>query len=483
MRLPFNPEQAIYIDGVWHEGAETVANINPSDISDTIGYFSQASPAQVDEAIEAARRAQPAWEAVPMEQKQKILHKIGDELIARCDELGKLLSLEEGKPFLEGRGEVYRSGQFFHYYAAEVLRQIGDTADSVRPGVTVEVTREAIGVVGIISPWNFPMATAIWKIAPALAFGNTVVWKPANLTPASAVAVTEILHRHSIPPGVFNLVVGSGSVVGNAIINSNKINGISFTGSVETGRFVAQATAKNFVKCQLEMGSKNALFVSDNADIPTAIEATVAGSYSGAGQKCTASSRLVVASSIHDEFVESLITRLSGLQVGHALQEGVFMGPVVDEVQLNSNLQWIQKARASGGECAFGGQRLSLDKEGYYMEPTLFTGTQSDWEINQEEIFAPIASVIKVDDFEEGIRVVNDTRFGLTAGIITDSLKYSTEFKRRVQSGCVMVNLPTAGTDYHVPFGGRKQSSYGPREQGSYAKEFYTVVKTAYQKA
>ncbi|MBJ2148191.1 aldehyde dehydrogenase family protein [Vibrio sp. IB15] len=475
-------ENALYIGGEWQAGVSTVANINPSDISENIGNFAQASAEQVQQAISAAKHAQPEWEKTPIERKQAVLQAIGDELIARCDELGTLLSREEGKPFAEGRGEIYRAGQFFQYFAAEVLRQIGDNADSVRPGVSVEVTREAVGVIGIISPWNFPTATAAWKIAPALAFGNSVIWKPANLTPASAVALTEIIHRQGIPAGTFNLVLGSGSTVGDALINSKEVNGVSFTGSVDTGRKVAAATAPNFVRCQLEMGSKNALVIADDADIQTAVEATIAGSFSGAGQKCTASSRLVVMDSIHDQYVDALIKRMSELKVGHALEDGVFMGPVVDGNQLEANLGWVEKARQRGGELAFGGERLSMQHEGFYMAPTLFLNTKNDWEVNQEEVFAPMASVIRVADLDEAIATTNDTRFGLTGGIITQSLRTSALFKQQAQTGCVMVNLPTAGTDYHVPFGGRKESSFGPREQGQYAKEFYTVVKTAYQR-
>jgi len=475
-------EKSLYIAGEWQSGMDTIANINPSDISENIGDFAQASVSQVEQAIQAAKSAQPEWESTPIERKQAVLQAIGDELIARCDELGTLLSREEGKPFAEGRGEIYRAGQFFQYFAAEVLRQIGDNAASVRPGVSVEVTREAVGVIAIISPWNFPTATAAWKIAPALAFGNSVVWKPANLTPASAVALTEIIHRQGLPVGTFNLVLGSGSQVGNTLINSKDVNGVSFTGSVDTGRKVAAATAPNFVRCQLEMGSKNALVVADDADIQIAVEATIAGSFSGAGQKCTASSRLVVMDGIHDAYVEALIKRMSELKVGHALEEGVFMGPVVDGNQLNANFEWIENARQAGAELAFGGERLSLEHDGYYMSPTLFLNTQNSWEVNQEEVFAPMASVIRVSDLDEAIAVANDTRFGLTGGIITQSLRNSAIFKQQVQTGCVMVNLPTAGTDYHVPFGGRKESSFGPREQGQYAKEFYTVVKTAYQR-
>jgi len=480
--MTFDAEKALYIAGEWQSGTTTISNINPSDISQNLGEFAQASQQQVQLAIDAARAAQPEWEKTPLEHKQKVLQAIGDELIARCDELGTLLSSEEGKPFAEGRGEIYRAGQFFQYYAAEVLRQMGDIAQSTRPGVSVEVSREAVGVVAIISPWNFPTATAAWKIAPALAFGNSVIWKPANLTPASAVALTEIIHRQGLPAGTFNLVLGSGSEVGNTLINSEQINAVSFTGSVDTGRKVAAATAPNFVRCQLEMGSKNALVIADDADIQTAVEATIMGSFSGAGQKCTASSRLVVVDSIHDAYVDALIKRMSTLKIGHALEDGVFMGPVVDGNQLQSNLDWIEKASQHGAELAFGGEKLNMEHDGYYMAPTLFLNTQNNWDVNQEEVFAPMASVIRVADLDEAIATVNDTRFGLTGGIITQSLRSSALFKQQAQTGCVMVNLPTAGTDYHVPFGGRKQSSFGPREQGQYAKEFYTVVKTAYQR-
>ncbi|MDD1780316.1 aldehyde dehydrogenase family protein [Enterovibrio sp. ZSDZ35] len=481
--MDLNAEKSLYIDGNWQEGMTTVANINPSNISESLGNFAQASGAQVRDAIASAKRAQPSWEKMPMEQKQRILYTIGDELIARCDELGRLLSSEEGKPFAEGRGEVYRSGQFFHYYAAEVLRQMGDIADSVRPNVTVEVTREAVGVVAIISPWNFPTATASWKIAPALAFGNSVIWKPANLTPASAVALADIIHRAGVPAGVFNLLLGSGAEVGNALINSPDIDAVSFTGSVEVGRQVAAATAPNFVRCQLEMGSKNALVIADDADLSIAVEATIAGSFSGAGQKCTASSRLIVLDSVHDAYVDALTNRIAELKVGHALEDGVFMGPVVDERQLESNLKWVERAKDLGAELVTGGERLSMGHEGYYMGPTLFINTQNSWDINQEELFAPMACVQRVSSIEEAIETVNETRFGLTAGIVTSSLRNSTLFKQQAQTGCVMVNLPTAGTDYHVPFGGRKSSSFGPREQGLYARDFYTVVKTAYQRA
>lgn len=469
-----------WIGGEWVDGEDRITDVNPSDLADCIGEFSQASPEQAAWAIEAARSAQSEWLARGLEQRYGALLSIGSELMARAGELGRELAREEGKPFAEGRAEVYRAGQFFHYYAAEVHRQIDDIADSVRPGIEVEARREPVGVVAVISPWNFPVATAAWKIAPALAFGNAVIWKPANLVPYSAWALSEIISRHDLPAGAFNLTMGSGSRVGNVLVESPDIDAITFTGSVETGRRIATAAAANFTKLQMEMGSKNALVVLDDADIETAVQCAFAGAYSGTGQKCTASSRLIVTEAVHDRFVEALVRRLDEARVGHALAEGTEIGPVIDEGQYRSDLAWIEKARTEGGRIAFGGEPVQRETEGWFLQPALVTETSSRMEVNQEEMFAPIACVIRVRDYEEALATVNDTRFGLTSGIVTRSLGYASHFKRNADFGCVMVNLPTAGTDYHVPFGGRNESSYGPREQGQYAREFYTEVKTTY---
>ncbi|WP_339779581.1 aldehyde dehydrogenase family protein [uncultured Marinobacter sp.] len=473
----------LYINGQWVTGDASITNVNPSDLSDVIGEFDQASAQQTNDAISAAQKGFAQWSKSGLEQRYKILMAIGDQLIARQDELGELLSREEGKPLAEGKGEVYRSGQFFHYYAAEVLRQIDERADSVRPGVEIDIRREPLGVVGVISPWNFPMATAVWKIAPALAFGNAVVFKPANLVPASAWALAEIISKQDLPAGTFNLVMGSGGETGETLINSPDIQAITFTGSLEVGRRVAAATVGNLVKCQLEMGSKNALIVLDDADLDLAVEAAFNGAYSGSGQKCTASSRLIVTDAVHDEFVAKLKARLEQAKVGHALEAGVQIGPIADKRQLDSNMAWIERAKADGATLAFGGSLVEAETDGYYMAPALFTDTTNTMAINRDEVFGPIACVIRVADYETALTTLNDTQYGLTAGIITNSLKLASDFKARAQTGCVMVNLPTAGTDYHVPFGGRKNSSFGPREQGQYAREFYTVVKTCYVRA
>jgi acyl-CoA reductase-like NAD-dependent aldehyde dehydrogenase len=472
--------QRNYIAGEWLSGADVIDNWNPSDLGDKVGVFAQADSAQLQLALAAAQAAQKIWAQSGIERRYAVLMAIGTELMARADELGRLLAREEGKPFAEGRGEVYRSGQFFTYYAAETLRQIGDNADSVRDGVEVDVRREPVGVVAVISPWNFPVATAAWKIAPALAFGNAVVWKPANLVPASAVALAEIISRQDLPTGLFNLVMGSGGVIGQQLVESPLVQAISFTGSVEVGKGIARSCVDHLTRLQLEMGSKNALAVLDDADLDVAVACALNGAFGGSGQKCTASSRLVVHAKLHDAFVDRLVAGARALVVDHALKAGTQMGPVASAAQLEQNLRKVALAKKSGGELLCGGERLSRETEGYYMSPAVIAGTHNDWQVNREELFAPMACVIKVGSYDEALAVVNDTRFGLTAGIITRDLARATHFRRNARSGCVMVNLPTAGTDYHVPFGGRGDSSYGPREQGQYAKEFYTVVKTSY---
>jgi len=469
-----------YIAGEWVPGAAYSKNINPSDVSDVVGEYAQADKAQTEQAIAAAKNAAPAWAAFNVQQRADIFEKIGAEILARKDELGTLLSREEGKTLPEGTGEVVRAANIFKFFAGEVLRRTGELIPSVRSGIDVEITREPVGVVGIISPWNFPAAIPAWKIAPALAYGNCVVFKPADLVPGSSWAIAEIISRSGIPAGAFNLVMGRGSVVGEVIVNDPRINAISFTGSVDTGQKIAQKAVAQMKKIQLEMGGKNPLVVLDDADLKTAVESAVNGAFFSTGQRCTASSRLIVTKGIHNRFVEALIERIKGMPIDHALKAGTQMGPVVDKNQLNQDLFYIEEGKKEGAKLAFGGNLLKRDKDGFYLEPALFTETANSMRINREEVFGPVASVISAKDYDEALALANDTPFGLAAGIITTSLKHASHFRRNSQAGMVMVNLPTAGVDYHVPFGGRKGSSYGPREQGRYAAEFYTSVKTAY---
>jgi aldehyde dehydrogenase (NAD+) len=472
-----------YIAGAWADAAEPAPNINPSNLSDVVGEYARANEPQVRVAIAAARAAFPAWSRGGVQARADMLDRIGNEILARKDELGVLLSREEGKTRPEGIGEAVRAGYLFKFFAGEVVRQAGEVLPSVRPGIKVEITREPVGVVGIITPWNFPIAIPAWKIAPALAYGNCVVFKPADLVPGCAWALAEIIARAGVPSGVFNLVMGRGSVVGELLSNSSDVDAISFTGSAAVGRRVAQNCAARLAKVQLEMGGKNPQVVLDDADLDTAVNVSLQSAFFSTGQRCTAASRLIVTQGIHDRFIGALVEKMKKLKVDDALKDGTDIGPVVDKQQLEQDLRYIELGRKEGAKLAAGGERLKRATEGYYLEPALFVETTSQMSINRDEIFGPVASVIRVKDYDEALAVANDTPYGLSSGIATTSLKHAEHFKRNSAAGMVMVNLPTAGVDYHVPFGGRKGSSYGPREQGRYAVEFYTTVKTAYVNA
>ncbi len=468
-----------FIGGNWEQTSDSVANVNPSDVSDILGHAAQAPLQHVERAIDAANTAVPVWAASTPQQRFDVLDFVGSEILARKEELGTLLSREEGKTLAEGIGEAARAGQIFKFFAGEALRQRGDRLASVRPGVEVDVTRSPVGVVGLITPWNFPIAIPAWKVAPALAYGNAVILKPAALVPGCAHAIAEILSRSGLPEGVFNLVMGKGSEVGPALIDSPKVNAISFTGSVGTGKGIAAACGLRLKKVQLEMGGKNPMVVLDDADLDIAVDTCLNGAFFSTGQRCTASSRFVVTEGIYQRFVAALTEKTAALRVGNALDAATQMGPVVDARQLQQNLDYVDIARSEGGTVS-GGQRLNGATEGFYMAPALVTDTVNSMRINREEVFGPVASVIRVKDYDEALMVANDTEFGLSSGICTTSLKHASHFKANAQAGMVMVNLPTAGVDYHVPFGGSKGSSFGSREQGSYACEFYTTVKTAY---
>jgi acyl-CoA reductase-like NAD-dependent aldehyde dehydrogenase len=472
-----------FINGTWVEAARATPDVNPSNLTDIVGEYAQADAGQAQMAIAAARDAFPKWSRPDtIQQRADILDAIGTEILTRREELGTLLSREEGKTRPEGIAEATRAGNIFKFFAGEAVRLEGELVPSVRPGIEVEITREALGVIGLITPWNFPLAIPAWKIAPALAYGNCVVFKPADLVPACAWALAEIISRTALPPGVFNLVMGRGSVVGDALVKSLEVAGISFTGSAQVGRQVARNATETMKKVQLEMGGKNPQVVLDDADLGLAVEAAVQSAFFSTGQRCTAASRLIVTQEIHDRFVKAMIERMKALRVDDALKPGTDIGPVVDQSQLDQDLSYLEIGQAEGAKLVIGGERLKRDTEGFYLAPALFTGTTPTMRINREEIFGPVASVIRVRDYEEALGVANDTPYGLTSGICTDSLKEASHFKRHSQAGMVMINLPTAGVDYHVPFGGRKGSSYGPREQGRYAREFYTTVKTVYIK-
>jgi aldehyde dehydrogenase (NAD+) len=468
------------INGAWVASEDVIENVNPSNTDEIVGVYSKADAEQANEAIAAARSAFPMWSRSTIQERSDILDAAGQAMLSRKDELARLLASEEGKTLNEAVGEVVRAGQIFKFFAAEALRLNGEILESVRPGITVNITREPVGVVGVITPWNFPIAIPAWKVAPALAFGNCVVLKPAELVPGSAWMMARLLDEAGLPPGVLNLVMGSGSDVGAAMVQSTEIEAITFTGSVNVGRQIAVEAVGSHKKIQLEMGGKNPLVITEDADLDKAVDIAVNGAFFSTGQRCTASSRLIVVRDVHDEFVNKMQNRMRKLVVDHALHQNTEIGPVAYAGQLSQNLDYLEIGSQEGVEVV-GGEQVESKHKGYYMRPALFLGTDNEMRINREEIFGPIASVICAEDYEEALTIANDTQFGLCAGICTRSLEYARHFKRNSQAGMAMVNLPTAGVDYHVPFGGRKGSSYGPREQGTYAREFFTTVKTCYE--
>ncbi|MFS0866069.1 aldehyde dehydrogenase family protein [Microbacterium sp. 179-B 1A2 NHS] len=467
------------IDGRWEDADGEAPNLNPSDLDDVVGTAPTSDRATVDRAVSAAVAAAPGWADSTPEQRATVLDTASAEVRARRAELGTLLAREEGKPIGEATAEVARAANLLQFFAGEALRTGGEIVPSVRPGMTVEITREPVGVVGIITPWNFPIAIPTWKIAPALAWGNAVVFKPAENTPAMAHELVDILSRAGLPAGVLNLVYGGGSVVGAALTDSDAVDAVSFTGSLPVGRSVVSSAAASGMRVQAEMGGKNPMIVLDDASLELAVEVCANGAYFSTGQRCTASSRLIVQRGIHDRFVEALTARMRGMRVGHALHEDTVVGPVVDERQLEQDRRYLSIA-ADEGATVIGGELVERETRGHFLAPALVVGTTNGMTVNREEVFGPVASVIEVDDYDEALLVANDTEFGLSAGICTASLAVAKHFARYSQAGMVMVNAPTAGVDYHVPFGGSKGSSYGPKEQGSYAREFYSSVKTAY---
>ena len=469
-----------YIAGEWVDSTSAMVNRNPSDLSDVIGEYAEADANQVQQAVAAARRTFAEWSRRSALERSEVLRFVARELEERKEELGELLSREEGKVLKDGINEVARSAKVFEYFAAQAIMPIGERLPSLRPNIEVEAVREPLGVIAILTPWNLPIGIPTWKIAPALAYGNCVVFKPASLVPGCAWALTEIISRSGLPAGVFNLVMGGGSAVGEMLISSEEIDGITFTGSVATGGHIAKVAGAHQVKLQMEMGGKNPLVVLGDADLDVAIDCAVNGAYLATGQRCTASSRLIVAEEIHDRFISGVVERMKALRVGHALSPDTDIGPVVDQRQLRTDLEYISLGAKEGAELVCGGEQLNRETEGYYLAPALFADSTNQMRINLEEIFGPVAAVIRVKDYEEALEVANDTPFGLASGICTRSMGHANHFKRHAMSGIVMINLPTAGADFHAPFGGRKRSNYGSRELSTHAREFYTAVRTVY---
>ncbi len=471
-----------YINGRWETSATTGVSANPSDTSEVVAEYARADRRQAEAAIRAATEAFPHWSHSTPQRRADVLDRIGAELLARKDDLGLLLAREEGKTLPEAVAEVARAGQIFKFFAGEALRGGGgENVASVRAGVQVDVTREPVGVVGLITPWNSPFVIPAWKIAPALAHGNSVVFKPAELVPACGWALTEIISRAALPAGAFNLVMGSGREVGQALVDSALVDALSFTGSMANGERILQAAAARRAKVQLETGGKNALVVLADADLDRAVDCAVQGAYFSAGQRCTASSRLIVEAAVHDAFVAKLRQRLKTLKIGHALERGVDIGPVADEERLAQNLAWVDVAREEGAEHV--GRRGAGARHRWPLhEPRAVPG-QALAPHRARGNLRPAGLRAARRRLRRSARAVQRHALGLCAGICTNSLKHAMHFRRHAVVGMTMVNLPTAGVDFHVPFGGRKGSGYGPREQGRHAAEFYTTVKTGYMLA
>ncbi len=468
----------------WINGEKVAApavleSINPSDTNEVVALFPAGGAPEVDAAVAAARAAQPGWAAASPEVRSDLLDKVGAMLMAEAAQLGTLLAREEGKTLAEATGEVMRAARIFKYFAGEALRCHGQTLQSTRPGLDVATYREALGVIGLITPWNFPIAIPAWKSAPALAFGNTVVLKPANITPATAAALADIMHRCGAPAGVFNLVLGQGDV-GRAMVAHPGIDAISFTGSQAVGASVAATAVARQARVQLEMGGKNPLVVLKDADLEKAVAIALDGGCFQTGQRCTASSRVIVEDAIHDAFVTRLAERAAALKVGPALDPATQVGPAASEAQFAQNRKYLDIAVSDGGRLAGGGDIVACDTPGYFMQPAIIADTAPDMRINNEEVFGPVVSTVRAKDYDEALAIANQGEFGLSSGIVTNSLAHARDFRAKVRAGMVMINLPTAGVDYHVPFGGTRKSSYGSREQGFAAIEFYTQIKTVY---
>ncbi|MEX1080288.1 MAG: aldehyde dehydrogenase family protein [Homoserinimonas sp.] len=468
------------IGGRWR-GEQYTENVNPSDTTDVIGEYASATADDTHEAIQAAVAARVPWRDFPPAERVTVLRRIGNTILERRSELGAALSREEGKILSEGIGEATRAGNTFLYYASQIEQERGSVYASSRAGTSIHTIRKPVGAVGIITPWNFPLAIPAWKIAPALAYGNTVVFKPADLVPSSAWLLAEIIHQAGVPDGVFNLVMGKGRIVGDAMAKSPELNAISFTGSTSTGLGIARDGIANGPKrIQTEMGGKNSLIVLDDADLATAVDAVVDGAFVSTGQRCTATSRVIATPGIYAELIHGVAKRMESLRVGHALDSGSDIGPLASQAQFEQVSEYIALGKSEGAELVAGGVSVEGRTSGYYLTPALFAAGTSRMRINQEEIFGPVVCVMEAADLDDAITTANDTAYGLTAGIITDSHQAITRFQRDMDAGMLHVNRSTALTELHVPFGGSKSSSYGPREQGTAARDFFTTVSTAY---
>ncbi len=473
-----------YIAGEWVESDRTFENRNPADTDDLVGVFSKGTSADVERAAAAAEAAFPAWAGTQAPARGALLMKVADILEANLDSLAREMTREEGKTVPEAKGETMRSINIFRYFGGEGSRMPGMLVPSERPRVFMFAQRKPLGVVSQINPWNFPSAIPAWKLAPALIGGNTVLLKPATASPLSSWRIVEACHQAGIPKGVVNYLAGSGGEVGNAMIEAAPVKAVSFTGSCDVGNALHAQASKRRLRIQLEMGGKNPTIVLKDADMAMAVGNTVNASMFSTGQKCTATGRVIVEEAVYDEFVEELVKAVKELKVGNGLEDGVQIGPAIDKAQLEVDDRYCRIAEDEGCKIECGGRILNdgLYQKGYFFEPTVITGVTNEMRIAREEVFGPVLAVIKAKNFEDAMHIANDTEFGLSASIQTQDVSRVFDFINGIQAGLITVNLPSAGVEYQLPFGGSKGSSFGPKEQGPAALDFYTDWKTVYLK-
>ncbi|MCM3179110.1 alpha-ketoglutaric semialdehyde dehydrogenase GucD [Cytobacillus horneckiae] len=475
-----------FVDGSWEgsKSSEVEESINPANFNEIVAYVQNSSKEDLDKAVESAARAQKQWKKLSGAERGSYLFKVADILETRMDEIAEMMTREMGKTLPEAKGETARGVAILRYYAGEGMRKVGDVIPSSDPSAFMFTTRSPLGVIGVITPWNFPVAIPIWKIAPALIYGNTVVFKPATEAAATAAKIIECFYEAKIPNGVINFVTGQGSVIGQGIADHPNIQGITFTGSDVVGKAVGQAALARGTKYQLEMGGKNPVIVAEDADLDLAVEATISGGLRSTGQKCTATSRVIVHRNVYEAFKDKLVSKVKQIKVGNGLDAGVWMGPSVSERQLNTVLRYIEKGKQEGAKLLFGGNRLSDEgrENGYFIEPTIFDEVDNHMTVAQEEIFGPVLALIKVDSMEAAVNIANDVKFGLSASIFTANIQKMLNFIENIEAGLVRINAESAGVELQAPFGGMKQSSSHSREQGQAAIEFYTAIKTVFVK-
>ncbi len=475
-----------YVAGQWVEckSRKTFPNVNPADTREVVGEFQASGPEDVQAAVEAAAKAQPGWAAIPAPRRGEYLFKAAEILEGRQGKLAEEMTREEGKTLPESKGEVKRAINIFRYYGGEGARLFSHQIPSERENVFCYTLRKPLGVAALVTPWNFPSAIPAWKMAPALVAGNAVVLKPASLAPLSSYRLVEALHEAGVPAGAVNLVTGSGGAVGNALVDHPAVKALSFTGSCEVGNTLHERLGRRKLRYQLEMGGKNPTVVLEDAPLEAAADILVNGAFFSTGQKCTACSRAIVLKSIFAPLREKLLEKTRRLKVGNGLEPGIEIGPAVDASQLETDLKYIEIAKAEGAQLLCGGERLTggAYDHGYFIQPTIFAGVTPEMRIAQEEVFGPVLALMTANDFDDAMRLANCVRFGLSASIVSRDLTRIHQFINRIEAGLITVNLPTAGVEYQLPFGGTKESSFGMREQGPQAVDFYSETRTVYLK-